>query len=244
METPEFLTRGEVRAIDRAAVEEYGLPVLVLMENAGRGAAEHVLAIAREQRSPRAGALSVAVLCGGGNNGGDGYVVARHAANEGLSVEIFAVGSADQLTAEAGVMRRVVERMEILIHDVSAETQLARALPRLSSARIVVDALLGTGFEGVVRPAMARVIEEVNALRAASADGRARRIVALDIPSGLDCDRGEPSNATVIADVTVTFVAHKQGFSSARAAPYLGRIEVVSIGVPTGLVARIRATRA
>jgi NAD(P)H-hydrate epimerase len=243
MNTQASLTRAEVRAIDRAAVEEFGLPAIVLMENAGRGAAECIVRIARELSSSERARI-VAVVCGGGNNGGDGYVVARHLANDSLAVEIFAVGSADQLTPEASVMRRVADRMGIPIHDVSSEAALALMLPRLARSHILVDALLGTGFEGLVRPATARLIEQLNALRRAAVDGNERRIVALDVPSGLDCDRGEPSNATVVADVTVTFVAHKTGFSSPRAAPYLGRIEVVSIGAPKSLIARVQAARA
>lgn len=243
MDSSLYLTRAQVRAIDRLAVEEYGLPAVILMENAGRGAAQWVLEIARERRSRGCADTPVAVVCGRGNNGGDGYVVARHVANEGWPVELFATDPAERLPADAQIMRRVVERMGLAVHDVGDEASLARAGPRLAAAGIVVDALLGTGFQGEVRPELARIIESINALRADYTSPIERTVVALDVPSGLDCDRGEPSNATLIADVTVTFVARKQGFSVPQAARYLGRVEVVSIGVPRAVMTRARAVR-
>ncbi len=225
------LTRAQVRAIDRAAIVEYGLPAAVLMENAGRGAAQHVIDAARSMRpTPR-----VAIVCGAGNNGGDGYVVARHVANAGIAVEVHSVGDADRLTPEARVMRTVVERMQLPCVALDGQDGAVRFPP----AGIVVDALLGTGFEGTVRPAIARVIEEINAWRTPSV---ARGVISLDVPSGLDCDRGEPSNATVVADLTLTFVAPKAGFANPAAAKYLGRVEVVAIGVPNALVVRVRAS--
>jgi NAD(P)H-hydrate epimerase len=230
---PISLSRAQVRAIDRAAIEEYGLPAVVLMENAGRGAAHHVVGVACATRSTR-----VAIVCGAGNNGGDGYVVARHVANEGVDVEVYSAGDLDRLTPEARIMREIVERMRLPCVDVGGGTTLDRAAARLASAGVVVDALLGTGFEGIVRPPIARCIDAINSWRTEGAD---RRVVSLDVPSGLDCDRGEPANATVVADLTVTFVAPKRGFSSASAARYLGRVEVVPIGAPTALIERVRA---
>ncbi|MFN0244166.1 MAG: NAD(P)H-hydrate epimerase [Planctomycetota bacterium] len=220
----------DLRAIDRLAVLEFGIPSIVLMENAGRGAAEVVLRVLGERRAAGLAADRVAIVCGPGNNGGDGAVVARHLANEGVTVEIVATHRLDALAGDAAIMRRIAEHMEIPVHE------LATAEPVLARADVVVDALLGTGFTGEVRPALARVIECMNAVRSRAPE-RAT-IVALDLPSGLDADGGHPSNATVVADWTITFAARKVGFRTPESARCLGRVVVASIGAPRSLVER------
>lgn len=232
------LSREDLRAIDRLATEEFGIPSIVLMENAGRNAAELVLRVLAEKRERGSPANRVAIVCGAGNNGGDGAVVARHLANRDVVVELLATHGADALAGDAAIMRRAAERMGIVAHDVSTAKRLDAATAVLAGADVVVDALLGTGFAGTVRPLVARVIDRVNAVRAKSA-GR-QIVVALDLPSGLDADTGAPSNATVVADLTVTFAASKSGFRHPGAADYLGRVEVASIGAPRMLIERFR----
>jgi len=234
------LTRAELRELDRLAVEELGIPSCVLMENAGRGASECVLAFAREMQLELAteGArdLCIAVFCGPGNNGGDGGVVARHLANAGVRVGVLCTEPMEVLRGDALLQRRIVERMHLPVHDVSTAEGLANARAVIDEAHVLVDGLLGTGFEGVVRPKIARVIDAIVAARTRS---RAR-VVALDLPSGLDCDRGETAEPCVVADLTVTFAAQKVGFDRAAARQVLGRVEVVSIGAPLALLARAR----
>ncbi|MFN0009747.1 MAG: NAD(P)H-hydrate epimerase [Planctomycetota bacterium] len=237
METPPRLTRAELSLLDRLASEEYGLPIAVLMENAGRGAAEEILAGMRE-RDDKGGVVGrVVVLAGSGNNGGDACVVARHLSNAGVVVEVFFAGEphafADADLDAAARMRRVVERMGIAV-----EGGLARLEASLGQASVVVDGLLGTGFRGEVRPEIARWIDAVNH----SARERGTTVVALDLPSGLDADSGRPSSSTIVADVTVTFAARKIGFDAPEAAPYVGQVVVAPIGVPTELLRRVRGT--
>ena len=209
------LTRQQVRDFDRHAIEKWGLPGIVLMENAGRNAAGLILeALAHDRSGPDA---EVAILCGGGNNGGDGYVIARHLHNQGIAVRLCAAKDPEELTGDARVNATVCAHLGIDIR-----TEFDRA--RWARSRVLVDALLGTGFTGPVREPLARLIHEVNACSGPY-------VVAVDLPSGLDCDTGEPAAATIRADMTVTFVDRKVGFDNPRSTAYTGEVKVVDIGV-------------
>lgn len=227
------LSRDDIRRIDKLAVEKLGIPGVVLMENAGRSAADIVLGILRDEQPVAAGKNSVAVLCGGGNNGGDGYVIARQLHIAGVGVRIYTAADRANLSGDAAINSAIASRMGLPSRDVLTLAQLDAASPELESADIFVDALLGTGFRGNVRSDLAAVIQLCN--RLAPAGGR-RKVVAVDVPSGLDCDSGLASNATIRADVTVTFVAMKRGFLNAAAEKYTGRVIVVGIGAPVELL--------
>ena len=228
------LTREQARSVDRFASEQLAIPGLLLMENAGRNAAEVVLA--RRGRGAR-----VVVLAGTGNNGGDGLVVARHVARAGVPVRVHLVGARARLAADAAVQLAIVERMGIAVAAVADDAAARRAVARLTRRDVVVDALLGTGFTGSVRAPAAALILALDAARERGATGP---VVALDLPSGLDADTGAPSNATVRADVTVTFVAEKAGFGRRAAAPWLGEVVVRDIGIGPREVARALAAAA
>jgi len=225
MEPTSYLSRAEVREFDRRAIQEFGIPGAVLMENAGAGAARHVLALlgARPAR--------VAIACGSGNNGGDGYVVARHLAIAGCEVELFSTCAASALRGDAALQRGIVERMGLAVRALGTESELETFAHTLATCDASIDALLGTGAVGPPRADVAAVIERLNAARKAPC-------IALDLPSGLDCDTGEVPGSAVRAALTVTFVALKLGFRNPRAATYLGRVEVVGIGAPLASIAR------
>jgi NAD(P)H-hydrate epimerase len=220
------LTRRQVREVDRRAIEDYGVPGIVLMENAARNAAEFIRA--------ELGAAPdlVAVVCGRGNNGGDGFAIGRHLSNAGVSVEILLACDPNQLAGDAAANYDIVRRMGLECHRCDTAERLAAARPVLDRAAVVVDAVLGTGFSGDVRPPLDAVIGAINAA------GRAT-IVAIDLPSGLDCDTGRPSNATVRADLTITFVARKAGFDAPGAADYTGRVLVADIGAPADIIRKV-----
>ncbi len=217
------LTRDELRAFDRHAVEALGLPGVVLMENAGRSAAEAVLRLLRDELGMEPG--RVFVLCGAGNNGGDGYVVARHLANAGVEVEAASSVPAPAVRGDAALHLRVAQALGIPLRALETPADLAREAPRWDGADVLVDALLGTGFQGEVRSPLFEVIRAANAARVA-------RRVAIDLPSGLDCDSGRPANATFRADFTVTFVGRKRGFDAPGASDWTGRVVVAGIGAP------------
>jgi NAD(P)H-hydrate epimerase len=228
------LTRDEVREVDRLAIEELGIPGVVLMENAGLGAAGIALELLGEAPS-----VPVVIVCGGGNNGGDGWVVARHLDLAGVPVVVATLQPRERARGDAAVMREIVERTGLRIVPIGTEGELAAARADLGPAALVVDALLGTGFRDTggadcVRADTRRAIDWISELSASGAS-----VLALDVPSGLDCDTGRPSASTVRADRTATFVAPKIGFGAPEASPFLGRVEVVSIGAPTSLVQRV-----
>ncbi len=212
------LTRDEVREIDRRALEEYGLPGLVLMENAGRGCADLLLRLG--VKGP------VCVCCGKGNNAGDGFVIARHLEAVGAAVAVLLFTEPAGLTGDALANFRVLEQAETPVLIQPTNGQLGSHLAR---SEWIVDALLGTGLQGEVRPPLSQVIDRINAA--------GKRVLAVDLPSGLDCDTGVPLGVCVRADQTATFVAVKRGFQSPEASSWVGGVHVLSIGVPRRLLA-------
>src|SRR5262245_540657 len=202
------LTRAQARDYDRRASEDYGMPSLLRMENAGRGTAE-LLGRLNPERAP------VTVCCGKGNNGGDGFVIARHLENHGLAVRVLVFAEPDQLAGDAAVNFRILERagtplaVPVLTGMTDADFERWLADHLTGTAGFVVDALFGTGLTGPVRGRLARVIAAVNAAPAT--------VLAVDLPSGLDADTGEPLGPTVRAHHTATFVAPKQGFANPAA---------------------------
>jgi len=213
------LSRARVRELDRRAIEEYGIPGLVLMENAGANASRWIL-----ERAAREGWIrpSAGIACGPGNNGGDGYVVARHLANAGWDVRVESRVALEELRGDAALMARIARAMGI------PHTALGEG------HTLLVDALLGTGFQGAPRPDMARSIAALNGTRA-------RLVVALDLPSGLDADTGEPSEPCVRAGATLTFAALKPGLLAPAARPYVGELACIDIGAPRALLAELAA---
>jgi NAD(P)H-hydrate epimerase len=204
-----------MREIDRRAIEEHGIPVDVLMENAGRAVADAV-----EERASRS--APVVVLCGRGNNGGDGFVAARLLSERGFEVEVLALeAAADPSTAAGRARARAEERAEIAF---------VGRLKRRPMA-VFVDAIFGTGLAREVKGRERDLIRELNAL-----DPRWFPIVSVDLPSGLDADTGRPLGVAVKASVTVALGLPKAGFRARSAGPHLGELVVADIGFPRSLL--------
>ena len=216
-----YATRDEIRAFDRYAIETLGVPGIVLMENAGRQIAEAARAMLHEVHG-----ASALVLAGRGNNGGDGYVVARHLAICDYRVEVAVLAPRDEIRGDADTNLRILEAMDLAptILQGPVETILRNLAPMLERADLVVDGLLGTGTRGPIGEPYAGVIAD------ASASGQP--ILAIDIPSGLDCDTGLPLGPTLRAARTVTMAAMKEGFRNPEAALYTGDVILADIGVP------------
>ena len=227
------LTRRQVREVDRRAIEDYGIPGIVLMENAGRNAARIVRERFQGPQPPSTTNRFVAIVCGRGNNGGDGFVIARHLANAEIPVELFCACDPSRLTGDAATNFNIATKMGLTRHAFDTPDRIAAAAERLGKAAIVVDAVLGTGFSGMVRPPLDLVIEAMNQV---GAGATGTKIIAIDVPSGLDCDSGLPCNATVRAEATITFVAMKVGFRRPDADAYTGEVHVVDIGAPPRIV--------
>ena len=219
------LSRAQVREVDRRAIAEYGMSGLVLMENAGRGCADVLCALGC--RGP------VAVVCGKGNNAGDGFVIARHLDLRGIRVKVLLLGSPGDLRGDAAANCAILERCDVPIINVSGAFDWVPFEAELTEAEWIVDALLGTGATGRPRPPLDESIRCLNSHPA--------RKLAVDLPSGLDCDTGLAAEPTFRADHTCTFVARKIGFDNPAASEYVGQIHVLDIGAPRKLVEELAA---
>lgn len=217
------LSRAEVRGLDVQAAEEIGLPTLVLMENAGRGAAEIVF----RRTGPTA---RIVIVCGPGNNGGDGAVAARHLDAWGCAVKVVWLADRARLQGAPAAHWDVLDRSGI---DQICSAGAQGVASRLADADWAVDGLFGTGLSRPVDGAMRRAIETLN--------DSGKPILALDLPSGLDCDSGRPLGAAVRAVATASFVAPKIGFAAPGAAEFTGAVEIVDVGFPRRLLERFSA---
>ncbi len=216
-----LVTAAEMRQLDRRAIQEVGIPSLVLMENAGRSTYQ---ILRREFPDPDG---EVAVLAGRGNNGGDGFVVARYLAAAGEAVAVFLLGSKDQVRGDARVNLDILAHLGLEVVEVTEEAQLNPVVHRLAKAGLIVDALLGTGLDKPVTGLMADLIERVNHLRPP--------VLAVDIPTGLSADTGEVLGVAVAAEVTVTYGWPKIGQILPPGRDYVGRLWRVDISIPPDL---------
>ena len=235
MEEQLILTREQSRLIDQVAVERYGIPSVVLMENAGRGVVDVLLRIDPGLCREHGAHPAVAILCGKGNNAGDGFVVARHLSIRGVAATVLLLGSPRELTGDAGTNYEILARTGAPLVDLSATDphELMGHLDRhAGGATWLVDALLGTGAAGPPREPFRTAIAWMNA--------QAARRLAIDVPSGLDCDTGAAAGEAVRADLTCTFVAVKAGFLAPAARQFLGDLHVLSIGTPACVFAAVR----
>lgn len=213
--------RDKIRQFDRYAINELSVPGAVLMENAGRSCAE--LIASRLNATEKA---KVCVFCGMGNNGGDGFVIARHLVNKKIEVKVVICGDRGEISGDARINLEIIERMKLSVTemDISGGDIGGRVEGFVSGCDILVDALFGTGLSGQLRGGYIELIESINACRIET--------IAVDIPSGLDCDSGVALGVAIKAAATVTFVAVKTGFAeNADSVKYTGDIYVASIGV-------------
>jgi hydroxyethylthiazole kinase-like uncharacterized protein yjeF len=214
------MSRDEVRAFDAWAINELGIPGVVLMENAGRSCAELIKEKLAGVANPK-----VCIFCGTGNNGGDGYVIARHLLNSGFEVVVVVCGDRGKIKGDAKINLDILEGLGQIIEQLNLKDgDIPRRVKTFAAdANMLVDGLFGTGLSGQLSKEYKELIGSIN--------GQNCPILAVDIPSGLDCDSGEPLGAAIRASYTVTFVAVKKGFRAAKAAAYTGEIFIASIGV-------------
>jgi hydroxyethylthiazole kinase-like uncharacterized protein yjeF len=214
------MTRDQARTFDAWAINTLGIPGVILMENAGRSCAELIA----DKLEGVAGA-KVCIFCGTGNNGGDGYVIARHLINRALTVTVVVCGDYNRIKGDAKTNLNILERMGQSIERLDpADNDIAEKVGYfVAGAGVVVDGLFGTGLKGRLSDKYRRLIESVNSCNIP--------VLAIDIPSGLDCDTGEPLGAAINAAWTVTFGAVKKGLTFANAAQYTGDVFVASIGI-------------
>ena len=210
------LTAIRAKALDRLAIERFGIPVVLLMENAGS-------AVAQEAVKKAAGGARIALFCGKGNNGGDGFAAARHLAAAGFKPLVFLAGKKREVTHEAGANLDILCKLKQPVIEIS-NRNLAVAKKRMLGCRLIIDALLGVGAKGEVRGIYKDLIGIINAAKA--------YVISVDIPSGLDATSGKILGSCVRADTTVTFIARKRGMNVADGPGCCGKVLVKHLGVP------------
>jgi NAD(P)H-hydrate epimerase len=225
------LSRDQARQIDQRAAEQYGISGLVLMENAGRGVADVLCRLMVSGPQAGRGSREIVICCGKGNNAGDGFVLARHLDLRGHAVRVLVWAEAAELRGDAGVNFQIIAKAGLPIELFGDRHDPPRLAEHLAGAGWMVDALLGTGARGEPRPPLGAVIDQLNAAAAPK--------LAIDLPSGLDCDTGEAARHTIRAAETCTFVAAKKGFLAPAAGQFTGRVHVLDIGAPRKLIEEV-----
>lgn len=215
-----LVTAEEMRSYDATAIEDYGIPGAVLMENAGRT----TFFIMRAYLHDDVNDLNVAVVAGPGNNGGDGYVIARYLINHGAQVHTFLLSPRDKIKGDALINLQILEKMTSKIFSVTDEESLQEATCVWQECDVIVDAILGTGLDSEVRSPYREAILAIN-------DCPGMRL-AVDIPSGLDANTGRVLGAAVHADITATYGFQKLGMALHPGVEQCGKIEVVDISIP------------
>ena len=207
-----------MQAIDRSAIDDFGIPGLVLMENAGLAVASLI-----HENVPGLLEKKVVIVCGKGNNGGDGFVIARHLFIDGVPVDVLLLGKRQQLKSDARVNADIAFKLGVPIHEVT-EKNLSAQNHLLRHCHIVVDALFGTGLSKPARGLHEKVIKKVNASQ--------KYVVAVDIPSGVDSDSGHLIGPHIKADITAALALLKRGHLLFPAAESMGEVQVLDISIP------------
>jgi NAD(P)H-hydrate epimerase len=214
------MTRQQVRDFDKWAIESLKIPGVVLMENAGKNFVDIIMPDIRES-----GVKKICIFCGTGNNGGDGYVIARHLENNNFRTKAVIVGDIEKIAGDAKTNLEIIRNMGLKIENIgtvemTSESKIAEVMRGFD---LIIDAIFGTGLTGQLRPEYQCLINAINSA--------GRDIFAVDIPSGLDCDTGDPLGCAIKAKRTITFVAMKQGVLNDSAKQYTGKVDVASIGI-------------
>jgi NAD(P)H-hydrate epimerase len=207
----------QTRGFDSIAIDEHGIPGIVLMKRAGQAAFDALC-------STWPDSAGITVVCGKGNNAGDGYIIAGLAGNQGMNVQLVQLGAASQLQGDAGLARDWALDQGVVVVEVDAD-----APAFVVEGDVVVDALLGTGLSGDVRPGYAQAVALLNA--------DAAPVLAVDVPSGVCADTGRVLGCAVRADLTVTFVGVKQGLCTGAAIEHVGRVRYADLDVPEAVFA-------
>ena len=222
-----LVTAVEMRDMDRLAIESHGIPGLVLMESAGKGAARVLLAQFADHLK-----AGVGIICGKGNNGGDGFVMARYLADHRIRVTVYLLAKTSMVKGDAAANLNRLAPLNIPVIEVPDENAFSKAISSLDQHGLLVDAILGTGLSADVKGFFKTVIDYMNQ--------RPTPIFAVDVPSGLNSDTGQPCGACIRAQATATFALPKIGHFSYPGAEYTGKLEIIDIGIPEAVVQSVK----
>lgn len=218
-----YITSREMKEIDRRAIEEFGIPSLILMENAGGGAALAALGMIKDQDCKK-----VICVCGRGNNGGDGFVCARHLINNGVDTEIFLIGESSELKTDAKINFDILRKMKAKIRFLKTDKDFKFFKEKLRDTRLIIDAIFGIGLSVEIKKPYSRVIRAMNQSK--------KPILAIDVPSGLDATTGNILGICIKAKKTVTFGLPKRGFIKSHGPENTGELIVADISIPKQLL--------
>lgn len=226
-----YLTREQVRNVDAKAIHDFNIPGIVLMENAGANATRVILQLLASRNLSKSDS-TIAIVCGRGNNGGDGFVIGRHLHNAGWTVRLIYLAEPDQLpsTDDSRINKQICERLGLSITACPKAESLSALL---ASANCIIDAYLGTGLSRPLHKTGMGIVAAINASR------KQKTVISIDVPSGFDCDRGTALGDCVHADYTITMAAKKVGFKNVDSTNFTGEVRLVGIGIPERLVAGV-----
>ncbi len=217
------VTAEQMQQLDQRAIENFGIPGIVLMENAGRGSAEFIL-----QKYPHLHRSVVAIVAGKGNNGGDGFVIARYLVNRGISVKLYLLADPKVLRGEAETNYQIFLRMKGAVVSVPSLIEYQKIKRELEKVDFIIDGIFGTGLDAEVRGYYREVIEHLNRIQ--------KPKVAIDIPSGLDANTGKPLGTAIRATLTLTFGLPKIGLLIPPGTEYVGELKLIDISIPRRLI--------
>ena len=218
-----LVTAGEMQEMDRQTIENQGIPGLELMENAGRGATRVLL----DQFGDNV-KVGVGIICGKGNNGGDGFVIARCLAEKGFKVAVYLLAKTAAVKGDAAANLKRLSALNVAVNEIPDEDTFLKTKSSLSGYGLIVDAILGTGLTSEVRGLFKTIINFINSTGIA--------VFAVDIPSGLNSDTGRPCGTCIRAQGTATFALAKIGHFTYPGAEYTGKLEIIDIGIPESVV--------
>lgn len=210
------LSVSEMKELDRKAIEELGVPSIILMENAGRWVSD----IAVDMLGDAPG-KKVAIFCGTGNNGGDGFVATRYLIKRGIEILVYIIGERSHIKNDPLINLATLEKMGVRVNGIS--------LPLKIDADLIIDAIFGIGLKGEVKEPVRSIIKDLNKKNIP--------IISIDVPSGLDADTGQVLGEAIKARKTVTMQFPKKGFYINKGPEYTGEVVTVDIGIPEKLCA-------
>ncbi len=210
-----MLSRKQAKILDEKTIHEMGIPGIVLMENAGRNIFEYLLTLKISGK--------IVICCGKGNNAGDGLVIARYLHNHNFDLQVLLFSNPCDFSGDAKMNYEIATKIQLPMRNIETKNW-DMAKQELITADWLIDGIFGTGLQGKVRSPYDQIIQAMNESTA--------KIVAIDIPSGLDCDTGEPLGIAVKAQYTATIVDYKTGFANPKAQEYVGHVHVIDIGIP------------
>jgi NAD(P)H-hydrate epimerase len=211
----------QAQRLDRFAIQKLGIPSIVLMENAGRETAQEILRILKNKKKK-----SVCIFCGTGNNGGDGFVVARHLFNHGIKIKVFVIGKPQDLKKDPEINYQILNKLKCPVEPIQSVNK--KVLKDLDRSDVVVDAIFGIGLSRQIAEPFQSIIEAINQSK--------KTVVAVDVPSGLDATTGKTFGTCIKASLTTTFAVVKKGFLTKQGRFFTGKMILADIGIPKKII--------